>query len=303
MLYKGLIDRWLGSPGRWSFEICSECDLAFLNPPPTTDQLSRAYADYFTHQTPTVTNTSNKARKWEPWILTRIKKTYRFALKPVERRRAEMNAMYTSHLAPGSLLDVGCGNGLFLKQMRDMGWQAQGVEPDARSAKIASDCYGFKIYIGTLHDAGFPYNCFDCITLSHVIEHLRNPILVLSECLRILKPGGMLVITTPNFRSFGHFLLRKRWLGLDPPRHLLLFSSKSLELAAHKAGFLHVQTHTSEVRADMIFSDIIRIQTNRPQGNLKKGWYLLSQLFLLAELAANSLGLNAGEDLVLRAQK
>ena len=302
-LYKGLTDRWFGSPGMWGFDICRGCNLVLLSPSPTAEQLNRAYAGYFTHQVPSkaVGKSTNGGSK--PWLVVRAKRAYRSAIRAVDLERSEMRSMYTSDLAPGRLLDIGCGNGLFLKRMSDVGWFVQGVEPDPQSARLASETYGFEICTGTLQDAGFPSNQFDCITMSHVIEHLRDPLAVLAECRRILKPGGMLVITTPNHQCLGHRLFGRRWLGLDPPRHLLLFSRKNLELIAHKAGFSCPKIWTSAVRADAIFNDMVRVQTGRLDKSLKRGWYSLGQLFLLLELTVVSFWPTAGEEIVLKAQK
>jgi SAM-dependent methyltransferase len=217
--------------------------------------------------------------------------------------RNEMRDMYISDLTPGRLLDVGCGNGLFLKRMSDLGWIAQGVETDTRSARVARETYGFEVYGGTLQDAGFPADSFDAITMSHVIEHLRDPLLVLAECRRILKPGGVLVVTTPNYKCLGHRCFGRRWLGLDPPRHLYVFSRKSLDLMANRTGFSRPKTRTSAARADMIFHDMIRIQTGQLEGALRRGWYIFGQAFLLLELAVISILPDAGEDLALRVRK
>jgi 2-polyprenyl-3-methyl-5-hydroxy-6-metoxy-1,4-benzoquinol methylase len=303
VLYDGLADRWFGSPGRWRFDICRSCDLAFLNPQPTAQQLNESYRDYFTHQAPNKANEQNKNENPEPWLLAHAKKAYRFAMRPVERKRLAMRTMYISNLDQGHLLDVGCGNGLFLKCMKDLGWCVQGVELDIHSARIARDTYNLDVFAGTLADAGFPSDHFDCLTMSHVIEHLRDPRAVLAECLRVLKPRGMLVIATPNYHALGRYLFGKRWLGLDPPRHLLLFSRKSLERITDQAGFMNARTHTSGIRADMILNDMARIQSKRSNWRVRQGWYVFSQMFLLLELAANALFSNVGEDLILRAQK
>ena len=302
-LYKNLKDCWLGSPGNWSLYTCKSCGLAYLYPPPTSEEIRRAYSKYFTHQVPITTTGKTGNESLSSWLIPRLKKSYRWALRGVTQKRDEMHNMYISHLTPGRLLDVGCGNGMFLKRMRDLGWSVEGVDTDPQSAKAADEAYGIAIHTGTLQNARFPENHFDSITMSHVIEHVLDPLPILAESRRILRPGGVLVIATPNVQSMGHHLFRRKWLGLDPPRHLCLFCRKSLELLVRRAGFMHPQTHTSAARADMIFTDMMRVQTGRLDGTLRRGWHLYSQVFLLLELSAILWAPNAGEDLILRTRK
>jgi predicted SAM-dependent methyltransferase len=82
---------------------------------------------------------------------------------------------------------------------------------------------------------------FDLVTLSHVIEHLYDPIDVLKTCHKILKPGGRLWLETPNLESKGHEIFGKDWRDLDPPRHLLIFNRSSLIKAIGSAGFTHIE--------------------------------------------------------------
>ena len=136
----------------------------------------------------------------------------------------------------GRLLDVGCGNGGFLLQMREVGWQVCGVEPDPKSAAQAAAA-GLDVRMGLLEDAALPAEHFDGITLNHVIEHLHDPIAALREGLRVLKPGGTISISTPNLQSRGYQLFGADWVGLDPPRHLVVFTPNSLRLALVSCGF------------------------------------------------------------------
>ncbi len=152
----------------------------------------------------------------------------------------------------GRLLDVGCGSGRFLTLMRDAGWEVQGVEPDPVSAQIARDRHGIPVTAGTLPQAAFPDRSFDAITMNHVIEHVADPLALLAECRRVLRPGGNVVVVTPNVRSFGHRKFKDCWRGLEPPRHLCLFSMQSLGAAAAKAGLEAKEIRTSARSARFI---------------------------------------------------
>ena len=111
--------------------------------------------------------------------------------------------MYLETITPGRLLDVGCGNGQRLSQLQTLGWDVEGQEIDPKAVMNAQRNYGIKIHLGNLHDIAFSSSTFDAIIMGHVIEHLIDPLAILTECHRILKPGGILVITTPNVESFG----------------------------------------------------------------------------------------------------
>src|SRR5439155_5528518 len=116
---------------------------------------------------------------------------------------------YTGYLCyPGKgarLLDIGCGNGCFLLQMRALGWEVTGVEPDPKSAAEAAAA-GLDVRVGLLDDQSLPERHYDAVSLSHVIEHLHNPLETLCICRQILKPGGIIFIATPNFAAGGHRL-------------------------------------------------------------------------------------------------
>jgi len=127
---------------------------------------------------------------------------------------------------PGTLLDVGCGNGEYLLRMAHLGWRVQGVEPDPTSAAMAKR-HGIEVFEYRLNDIPKEAGRFDVITMSHVIEHLSDPRAEFGRLLAMLKPGGLLVVLSPNpggslARAFG-----QSWRGLEPPRHLVLPSASA----------------------------------------------------------------------------
>ena len=125
-----------------------------------------------------------------------------------------MGSMALAGRAPGKLLDVGCGNGEFLAMMQQAGWDVSGVEPDPTAAQVSSERLNITVPTVDLEGASFPSKSFDAITLSHVLEHVYDPIGVLRECRRILKPAGHVVIVTPNIGSLGHARFGGNWRGL-----------------------------------------------------------------------------------------
>jgi SAM-dependent methyltransferase len=134
------------------------------------------------------------------------------------------------------LVDVGCGRGDFLGRMRTLGWNVLGIEPDPVSAALAAS-RGIPVFRGTLNEAALPDAMADRVLLSHVLEHLSDPYTVISECFRILRPGGRLIIITPNSQSLGHRFFNENWRGLEPPRHLFIYSGLSLRKILERSPF------------------------------------------------------------------
>src|SRR5262249_14249516 len=134
------------------------------------------------------------------------------------------------------VLDVGCGSGVLLARMQALGWQVEGIEVDPDGVNAAR-ARGVQVRLGTLEQQKFIDNYFEAVHSAHVIEHVFDPLSLLRECYRILKPGGTLIVLTPNIASLGHKNFGYAWLNLDPPRHLVLFSVKTLGQAAKLAGF------------------------------------------------------------------
>jgi 2-polyprenyl-3-methyl-5-hydroxy-6-metoxy-1,4-benzoquinol methylase len=142
---------------------------------------------------------------------------------------------------PGSLLDVGCGNGVFLLRAREAGWNVAGVEPD--SAAVATARAGdLDVWNGTLDD--YPHSStYDVVTASHVLEHVHDPRLFLRQISMRLRPGGTIWLATPNVRSLGHCWYGRSWRGLEPPRHLTIFSSRALRSLLEGVGFSSIRFH------------------------------------------------------------
>jgi len=160
------------------------------------------------------------------------------------RETVAAKKLWLGHSAGGSLLDVGCGNGDFLLRMKHLGWNAQGIDPDPL-AVLAAQERGLSVQTSSLDEAGFPDKSFDVITMSHVIEHVPDPIELLKECRRVLKKGGQLILLTPNPESLGRRAFGYWWYGWEPPRHLMIFSAPLLQGCVEKAGLVTIQAATS----------------------------------------------------------
>jgi len=223
------------------------------------------------------------------------------------REMAEVSVMTLKGSTKGRLLDVGCANGQFLATMRDLGWEVVGVEPDRQAAEMAREHLKLKVYKGVLEEAGFSNDSFDAITMNHVIEHVWEPIGTLRECHRVLKPAGRLVVVTPNIESLGHRLFTEAWLGIDPPRHLYVFSPRSLRACAEQADLTVIQLGTTSRtgRGVWVASRLIRRDGVLPGGspqNIGLPLRLEGLAFQVAEYGLCRVK-EVGEEIVLFATK
>jgi SAM-dependent methyltransferase len=147
-------------------------------------------------------------------------------------------------LPPGRVLDVGCSTGEIAEAFRKRGWRASGIEPEEAVGRIAAS-RGIEVVYGTLDDTPWPEQTFDAILFSHTLEHLDSPQTSLQQALRLLKPGGLIGITVPNFASWQRRVFGPHWFPLELPRHLRHFDRSTLESAIVQAGLEPLRFTTS----------------------------------------------------------
>ncbi len=160
------------------------------------------------------------------------------------KRYHEWLRTFESYRLNGTLLDIGCGSGQFLSAARSFGWRLCGTEI-AESARDVLDANGFEVFYGKLKEAGFHEEHFDVITMLELIEHLADPLEYLEEAFRILRRGGLLFVTTPNFNSLSRFLIGDSWRVIDVPEHLHYFSVGSLKRILARTGFRIISLKTT----------------------------------------------------------
>jgi ubiquinone/menaquinone biosynthesis C-methylase UbiE len=217
---------------------------------PVAEDLHLAYQTYFTHaESPELSNSSAGLRD-ALYICYQAANFLPALVIGLNRARTAIASMFLDLIQPGKLVDVGCGDGAFLSHMRDLGWSVEGVDFDEKAIRNAKSKYGLALIHGDLRSAHFPENTFDAITMKHVIEHVPDPVALLEEARRILKPKGRLVVTTPNAGGYGHKKFRQYWYGLDQPRHLHVFSLAALRNCARRAGLDILEVFSSAANAD-----------------------------------------------------
>ena len=148
------------------------------------------------------------------------------------------------------MLDIGCSSGARMAAAADLGFIVSGVEPAPEAAQTAKNA-GYDVYQGYLNEANYPSETFDVITLFEIVEHIDTPIDMLNECHRILRPGGIIIINTPNSASWTARFMKAKWDGFSLTKmggHISFFSPKSMSHLAHKTGFKVERFETRNVR-------------------------------------------------------
>jgi 2-polyprenyl-3-methyl-5-hydroxy-6-metoxy-1,4-benzoquinol methylase len=237
-------------PGEFSFAQCGECCSLLLERRPVAAHIGKAYRSYYTHS-------SEAADAHRRSLMQRIGRglagryarsryarsagvadavcSQLFGFFPV--RRAEVDAVHR-HLprCPAEVLDFGCGNGDFLARAQALGHRCVGVDFDPEAVNFVKG-RGIEVYEpDALAEAGFEGR-FDIVTAAHVVEHVADPLALLGDFRRWLKPGGHLFIEVPNAEASGLAKHGRFWRGLEAPRHFSLPSAAGLRDALEKAGF------------------------------------------------------------------
>jgi 2-polyprenyl-3-methyl-5-hydroxy-6-metoxy-1,4-benzoquinol methylase len=303
-IYSEQPDRLFGAWGSWNLKRCinPECGLVWLDPMPLPEDIGKAYANYYTH----VSRESGGRKGLLGRIFAGMQREYLankfnygtgprsflarslgrlLYLFPVRRRGIDGDVRFLTARPGGRLLDVGCGSGDWIMFMRGLGWQVSGNDFDANAVKTARD-RGLDVECASLEQQNHADASFDAVTLSHVIEHVPNPIQTLVECRRILKPGGRLVLFTPNASSLSHRVFKQDWRGLEPPRHLHVFSTESMRPLLERAGFRNISVRPHLARSVVYESLMLRRgrTASAPETRRSRSAEILARAFNLVEL-------------------
>jgi 2-polyprenyl-3-methyl-5-hydroxy-6-metoxy-1,4-benzoquinol methylase len=314
-------DRLFTAPGKWSLRRCANpgCRLVWLDPMPLSEELWKAYRQYYTHAAAQNRNANATLRQ----LYRRMKSGY-LAVKfgyavppqswldrwlgrmlylfPLRREDLEAEVRFLRAKPQGRLLDVGCGSGDWLLWIRQLGWEAEGLGFDEAAVRVATE-RGLTVRQGVLEGQGYAAGSFDAVTLNHVIEHVPDPLATVRECARILKPDGQLIMFTPNTASLGHRLFQRHWRGLEPPRHLHIFCPQAMEAMLRSAGFNRVLVRT--LNSDYVWRQSLALwRGQNPIGARPgRGAKAAALLLTLGEQACLLLKPGMGEFLGVQASK
>lgn len=205
----------------FSIVICSACGFKFTNPIPDLNSLGNYYKseNYISH---------SNTRKG---IIARL---YHIVRSYTLKKKLKLVSSYVSR---GTILDYGCGTGMFLKVCKEAGWNPIGMEPDSGARQIAASmnisAEGNKEDI----KKKFPDQTYKAITLWHVLEHVTDLNETLSFFKAQLESDGVLIIAVPNHLSYDALHYEKYWAAYDVPRHLYHFEKKTIAHLLSNFGF------------------------------------------------------------------
>jgi SAM-dependent methyltransferase len=137
----------------------------------------------------------------------------------------------------GSALDVGCGRGALLGELKRLGWNAVGTDWNAANAQSVSERLGVPVLGGENALEQLSAESFQAASLLHVLEHENQPVELLRKVHRVLANGGRLLIGVPNGGSLSRAVFGRFWLGYDMPRHRWVFTRRSLQRCLESSGF------------------------------------------------------------------
>jgi len=212
------------SKDRWRYLQCKNCGLVSIHPKPSERGVLNNYETYL----PTDVN---EIKKWEEMMQPVIAASVK-----IIRTRTEMKK--------GKILDIGCGFGFFLNAMKQHRWDATGIEISKDGRQYAKNHYQIHVHSKPLEALALPNHHFDAVTLFYVIEHIADPLAVLKEVFRILKPGGLILVrwphTTPIIKLIGP--LSKHLDLYHTPYHLYDFSRPTMNRILTASGFSCIET-------------------------------------------------------------
>jgi SAM-dependent methyltransferase len=255
-LYSGLTDRLFGAPGEWSLRRCAgrNCGLIWLDPAPVESDMHLAYQSYYTHS-------EAENSHWLRRFYRRLRrKTHRMHIRakfgemgearhalsiftwlmlgpyPPTHAEAEFPMRYLPAPRTGRVLELGFGQGITLGHLRNLGWDAHGLETDQVAVGNARR-KGLNVACGSLAEQHYPAGHYDAVISNHVIEHVPEPRDLFTESGRILRTGGRFIAATPNANCLARRTFGSAWRGLEPPRHLQIFTAAALRALGGVSGF------------------------------------------------------------------
>ena len=197
----------------WNFVRCPTCRLVRLDPIPTDEQLADHYGTRF------------ESGNYEPAKAAERLPTLRGVFAEFAARR------------PGRIFDIGCFDGGLLDVAADAGWETWGLDYQGPAVEIARANHPGRIAVGPLETYEPPRQDFDVVSGVGVIEHLRRPDALAEFAAKALKPGGLLIIQTPDHGSLPALLLGRYWPPIAAPEHIWYFNRANLRQLLRQAGF------------------------------------------------------------------
>lgn len=217
--YKILFDDRYGYPGLFQLTRCDHCGHMSLQTAFSPESLTRLYTDYYPRSAFRLEEYRPQKEVRGFWSWLNGERCSAFAWVPENVR----------------VIDIGCGFGETLGYHKERGCEVYGVEADENIRRVA-ERYGFNVHVGLFDPDLYKPDFFDYVTMDQVIEHVSDLPATMCGVARILKPGGLAILSTPNANGWGARLFGRYWINWHAPYHLHHFSRKSIAISAEQAG-------------------------------------------------------------------
>jgi 2-polyprenyl-3-methyl-5-hydroxy-6-metoxy-1,4-benzoquinol methylase len=166
---------------------------------------------------------------------------------PITRLRyRELLTEFEPYRKTNKILDVGCGTGFFLEVAKEMGWEVYGTEFADNAVEICRN-KGIIMQTGPLKAENYSSEMFDIITSFEVLEHINNPIEEVTNIHKILRKGGLVYLTTPNFNALERYLLKDNYNVIEYPEHLSYYTAKTVNYLFTNNGFKKKKIRTTGI--------------------------------------------------------
>jgi 2-polyprenyl-3-methyl-5-hydroxy-6-metoxy-1,4-benzoquinol methylase len=233
---------------------CVHCEHKFLEGEFTPELLTKLYTDYYPRSTFDLDQyqPSPKVKGFKAWLNGERRMAYSWVPKNV------------------SVLDIGCGFGETLGYHKSRGCDVYGVEADENIKRVAQK-FGFKVHVGLFDPDNYEPDFFDYVTLDQVIEHVTDPLNTMRGIAKVLKPGGMAILSTPNSNGWGAKVFGRRWINWHAPYHLQHFTSTSMTIAVRQAE-LSVEKAVTRTSSEWLYYQWIHLFTYPQMGEPSPFW-------------------------------
>ncbi|MGB2925067.1 MAG: class I SAM-dependent methyltransferase [Limnothrix sp.] len=204
---------------------CQNCSLIYYIPRPSPEELTKFYSN------------ENYRKEFSESLMSG-KKFAKQRYFQFEENIKKYDPKLLN-LSSKKILDIGCGTGDFLNIAQEKNWTIAGQELSSEAAISANQMLGHNcVQSGDLSILNLPAEFYDVVTIYHVIEHLISPIEMLQKIHKLVRPGGLVFVETPNIGGLGAKIQKEKWSQIMPPEHINYFQPASLKYCFNKAGFL-----------------------------------------------------------------
>jgi len=210
---------------QWKIYKCDKCSFVFVYPFLTKIKLKRLYLNF-------------KANIFEKSKITLNDSNH--SLRFLNKYRINRK----------TLLDIGCGNGIFLGEAIKYGWLVTGIDISSSLISYLKKTFDYEVYQGDILTTNIGKK-FDVVTLNQVIEHFSDPKLLVKRCFNLLKKDGLIYIATPNISSIVAKIRKVEFDYVIPPEHLSYFNDKTLSRILADQGFRVLKTNTWSYPVDL----------------------------------------------------